>query len=354
MTRLLAAYLRPYRRQLVIVVALLFLQALANLYLPTLNADIINEGVAKGDTRYIVTIGGLMLLVTLLMGAAAIVAVYWGAKTAMAFGRDVRGALFGKVEAFSQMELNRFGTPSLITRTTNDVQQVQMVVLMSLTVLISAPIMMLGGIVMALRMNAQLSLLLVVILPVMAAFVAAVVRRALPMFRQLQVKLDGINRLMRETLAGIRVIRAFDRTAYEERRFADVNDDLTTTTLRVTRLFALMMPTIMLIVNLSTVAVMWFGSLLVGNGDMQIGNLTGSRRCSTSRPPWRSRRHPPPRRRTSARSSSARWSSGTRGPTSPSCRGSRSGRAPGRSPRSSAAPGAASPRSSTSSPASRM
>jgi len=174
MARLLITYLRPYRRQLVIVVTLLLVQSIANLYLPTLNADIIDDGVAKGDTDVILSLGGQMLLVTLVMGVAAIVAVYWGARTSMAFGRDVRGALFRSVQTFSQMEVNRFGTPSLITRTTNDVQQVQMVVLMSLTVLVSAPIMMIGGIVMALRMNARLSLLLVVILPVMA--------RLLPLF----------------------------------------------------------------------------------------------------------------------------------------------------------------------------
>jgi ATP-binding cassette, subfamily B, multidrug efflux pump len=274
MTRLLTTYLRPYRRQLAIVVSLLLVQAIANLYLPTLNADIINNGVAKGDTQYIVTTGGLMLVVTLVMGVAAVIAVYWGARTSMAVGRDLRGALFRRVETFSQMEVNRFGTPSLITRTTNDVQQVQMLVLMSLTVMISAPIMMIGGIFMALRMNARLSLLLVVILPLMAGFIAVVVRRAVPMFRQMQVKLDRINRVMRETLAGIRVIRAFDRTEHEERRFEEANDDLTATTLRVTRLFALMMPTIMLILNLSTVAVMWFGSIQVADGHMSIGNLT--------------------------------------------------------------------------------
>jgi ATP-binding cassette subfamily B protein len=273
MTRLLTAFLRPYRRQLVVVVALLLVQAIANLYLPTLNADIINNGVAKGDTHYIVTTGGLMLLVTLLMGVAAVIAVYWAARTAMALGRDVRGALFGRVESFSLMEVNRFGSPSLITRTTNDVQQVQMLVLISLTFMISAPIMMIGGIFMAMRMNARLSLLLVVILPLMGTFIAIVVRKAVPMFRQMQVKLDRINQVMREKLAGIRVIRAFDRTDHEERRFEEANDDLTGTTLRVMRLFAVMMPTIMLILNLSTVAVMWFGSIQVGDGRMSIGNL---------------------------------------------------------------------------------
>ncbi len=274
MIRLLSTYLRPYRRQIVVVVTLLLVQAIANLYLPTLNADIINDGVAKGDAHTIVRIGALMLGVTFLLGIAAVVAVYWGARTSMGFGRDIRAALFRKVETFSQMEVNRFGTPTLITRATNDVQQVQMVVLMALTVLISAPIMMVGGIFMALRMNVRLSLLLVVILPVMAVVITLITRKALPMFRRLQDKLDRINRVMRETLAGIRVIRAFDRTEHEEQRFAEANDDLTATTLRVTRLFALMMPTIFLIVNLSTVAVMWFGSKQVADAQMSIGDLT--------------------------------------------------------------------------------
>ena len=274
MRRVLARFLRPYRGQILVVVALLLGQSLANLYLPTLNADIIDNGIAKGDTHYIVTVGGLMLLVTLLMGAASVVAVYWGAKTAMAFGRDVRGALFRRVQSFALMEVNRFGTPSLITRTTNDVQQVQMLVLMSLTLMIAAPIMIVGGIVMALRMNARLSLLLVVILPIMAVVVGFIVTRAVPMYRRMQEKIDRINVVLRETLSGIRVIRAFDRTLHEQRRFEAVNEDLTDTALRVMRLFAGLFPAIMLIVNLSTVAVMWFGSLLVGDGRMPIGSLT--------------------------------------------------------------------------------
>jgi ATP-binding cassette, subfamily B, multidrug efflux pump len=273
-TRLLTTYLRPYRRALGIVVVLQLIQAMANLYLPTLNADIINNGIVKGDTEYIVVTGGVMLAVTLVMGVAAIIAVYWGAKTAMAFGRDVRGELFSSVERFSQPEVNRFGTPSLTTRSTNDVQQVQMLVLMSLTLIIAAPIMALGGIVMALRMNATLSLLLVVIVPIMGVIIGLVVTRAVPLFRAVQAKIDRINRVMRENLAGIRVIRAFVRTEHEEARFAEANDDLTQTTLRVMRLFALLLPSVMLVVNLSSVAVMWFGSILVGHGDMPIGNLT--------------------------------------------------------------------------------
>lgn len=274
MRRLLVDVLRPYRRQIMVVLVLLLVQAIANLYLPTLNADIINNGIAKGDTHYIVTIGGVMLLSTLLMGAAAVVAVYFGARVAMAFGRDVRGRLFRRVQSFSHMELNHFGAPSLTTRTTNDVQQVQMLVLMGLTLLASAPIMAIGGIFMALRLNPRLSLLLVVILPLMGVVVAFIVTRAVPMFRLVQVKLDRINLVMREKLSGVRVIRAFDRDRHEERRFELANDDLTETSLRVTRLFALLMPTVMLIVNLSTVAVMWFGSFQVGYGEMPVGDLT--------------------------------------------------------------------------------
>jgi ATP-binding cassette subfamily B protein len=266
--------LSPYRWQLLVVIVLLLAQSIASLYLPTLNADIINDGVAKGNTHVIVTIGVRMLLVTLLMGAASIAAVYWAARISMAFGRDVRASLFRRVESFSQTEMNRFGAPSLITRTTNDVQQVQMLVLLALTVMISAPIMAVGGIFMALRMNARLSLLLVVILPVMAGFISVVVRRAMPMFRTMQDKLDRINRVLREKLTGIRVIRAFDRTASEERRFTDANADLTATALQVTRLFAVMLPSVMLIFNVSTVAVMWFGSIQVGDGQMSIGNLS--------------------------------------------------------------------------------
>jgi ATP-binding cassette, subfamily B, multidrug efflux pump len=272
--RLLLDVLRPYRRQILLVLGLLLVQSIANLYLPTLNADIINNGVAKGDTHYIVRTGGEMLLFTLLMGVAAVIAVYVGARVAMAFGRDVRSGLFRRVQSFSHMELNRFGAPSLTTRTTNDVQQVQMLVLIGLTLLASAPIMAIGGIFMALRLNARLSLLLVVILPLMGAVVAFIVRRAIPLFRLVQVKLDRINLVMREKLSGVRVIRAFDRDRHEERRFELANADLTETSLRVTRLFALLMPTVMLIINLSTAAVMWFGSLQVGHGEMPIGDLT--------------------------------------------------------------------------------
>ncbi len=272
-TRLLTRFLRPYWRSLLLVVALLTVQAVANLYLPNLYADIIDNGVARGDTGYITHTGGLMLGVTLLLGVCSVVAIYFASRTAMAFGRDVRGAVFRKVLAFSQVETNVFGTPSLITRNTNDVQQVQMVIVMALTVMILAPIMAVGGVIMALREDVPLSSVLVIIVPLMALVLGGLVSRALPLFRVMQAKIDRINRVMREYLEGVRVIRAFVRTEHEEHRFDDANADLTNTTLRVQRLFALMIPSLFLIMNLSSVAIMWFGGQRINNGDMPIGNL---------------------------------------------------------------------------------
>jgi ATP-binding cassette, subfamily B, multidrug efflux pump len=271
---LLATYLRPYRGPLVLVIALLLVQAIGNLYLPDLNADIINNGIAKGDNDYILRTGGLMLTVTALLGVAAIIGVYWGARVAMGFGRDLRSAIFSKVETFSQVEVNHFGPASLITRNTNDVQQVQLVVFMGLTVLISAPILIVGGVIMALRTDVPLSGLLVIVLPLMAGVIALVMSRAIPLFRAVQVKLDRINQVMRETLAGVRVIRAFVRTGHEEKRFDTASRDLFDTSLRVTRLFAITIPTMTAIFNLSTVAVIWFGAMRVNDGDLSIGNLT--------------------------------------------------------------------------------
>ncbi len=274
MVALLTAYLRPYRKQLVLVVVLLLVQAITNLYLPDLNANIINNGVAKGDTAYIWREGGIMLLVTLLMGVSAVVSVYLGSKTAMALGRDVRGAIFRTVESFSQTEVNKFGAPSLITRNTNDVQQVQMVVVMMLNVMVLAPIMMIGGIVMAIRQDVPLSSMIAIILPLMAVIIGVMLSKAFPLFRAMQTKIDRVNQVMREKLSGIRVIRAFVRSEYEERRFDEANVDLTTTQLTVTRMFALMMPLLMGIFNISTVGIIWFGAYRVDSGGMPIGNLT--------------------------------------------------------------------------------
>ena len=274
MIGLLAHYLRPYRLPLLLVIGLLLVQAIGNLYLPDLNADIINNGVVKGDNDYILRTGAFMLVVTGLLGVAAVIGVYWGARVAMGFGRDLRSAIFAKVETFSQVEVNHFGPASLITRNTNDVQQVQLVVFMGLTVLISAPILIVGGVIMALRTDVPLSGLLVIVLPLMAGVIALVMSRAIPLFRAVQVKLDRINQVMRETLAGVRVIRAFVRTSHEEQRFDTASRDLFDTSLRVTRLFAITIPTMTAIFNLSTVAVIWFGAMRVNDGDLSIGNLT--------------------------------------------------------------------------------
>jgi ATP-binding cassette subfamily B multidrug efflux pump len=273
MMKLLPRYLWPYRLPLTIVLILVAVQALANLYLPSLNADIINNGVIKGDTGYIIRTGGFMLLVTLMLGVCAVAAVFFGSRVAMSFGRDVRSAIFRKVMDFSQKDTNTFGTPSLITRNTNDVQQVQMVLVMAFNIMIMAPIMLVGGIIMALREDVPLSGLFVIVIPLVVGMIAIVASRAIPMFRAVQKKTDRINQVMRETLDGIRVIRAFVRTEHEERRFEDANADLTWTQLRVNRLFAIMIPFLFGTMNLSAVAIVWFGGLRIDSGEMQIGNL---------------------------------------------------------------------------------
>jgi ATP-binding cassette subfamily B protein len=274
MIRLLRIYLRPYALRLAVVMVLLLVQSIANLTLPDLNAEIINRGVATGDNGEIFRTGMVMLGVSLLLGVTAVLGVYWGAKAAMGFGRDVRSAIFRAVETFSQIDVDHFGPASLITRNTNDVMQVQTLVFMALTVMIAAPIMIVGGIIMAVRQDVPLSALLVVILPLMAVFIGLVMARAIPLFRAMQTKLDRINQVTRETLSGVRVIRAFVRTRHEEARFDDANRDLFQTSISVNRLFALTIPTMTGIINLSTVAVMWFGAMRVDSGAMPIGNLT--------------------------------------------------------------------------------
>jgi ATP-binding cassette, subfamily B, multidrug efflux pump len=271
---LLRTYLAPYKAPLVLVLFLLLVQAIANLYLPELNADIINNGVAKGDTDYILRTGGFMLVVTFALMIAAIIAVFFSARIAMGFGRDARSAIFRKVQTFSQVEINSFGAPSLITRNTNDVTQVQTLVLLALNIMISAPILTIGGVIMALRQDVPLSGLLLVIIPLMFLLIGVVMSRAIPLFQALQKKLDQINLVMRETLSGVRVIRAFVRTRHEEERFNAVSKDLMDTSLKVNRLFAITIPMLMAIMNLSTVAVLWFGAFRVDSGEMPIGNLT--------------------------------------------------------------------------------
>jgi ATP-binding cassette subfamily B multidrug efflux pump len=272
--KLLRTYLRPYTREVAIVVVLTTVSAIANLYLPNLNADIINNGVVKGDINYIWRTGAIMLGITLVLGIIAIVAVYWSSLASMGIGRDIRAAVFERVQSFSAREMNHLGTPTLITRNTNDVQQIQLFMQIALTILVSAPIMAVGGVVMALREDVQLSALLIVIIPVMAAILGVMLVKAVPLFRSMQVKIDRINQVLREQITGIRVIRAFIRTSYEQQRFETANADLTSTALRVNRIFVLAMPALMGIMNLSTVAVLWFGGRLVDNGQMPIGNLT--------------------------------------------------------------------------------
>jgi len=271
---LFRTYLRPYAARLALVLLLLLVGAIGNLYLPDLNADIIDQGVVKGDTDYILRTGAYMLGVTAVLGVAAVIAVYLGARIAMGFGRDVRRAVFAKVETFSQVEVNHFGPASLITRNTNDVQQVTVVVFMGLTLMVSAPILIVGGIIMALRTDVPLSGLLVIVLPLMALVIGLVMTRAVPLFRATQTKLDRINQVMRETLSGVRVIRAFVRTRHEEERFETASRDLFQTTLTVGRLFAVTIPIMTAILNLSTVAVMWFGAMRVASGELAIGSLT--------------------------------------------------------------------------------
>jgi len=272
--RLLLIHLRPYRAAIAIVVVLQLVQTVATLYLPTLNADLIDNGVVKGDAGYILRIGAVMIAITLVQVICAIVAVYFGARTAMAFGRDVRAALFNQVQSFSAREVGQLGVPSLITRNTNDVQQVQMLALMTFTLMVSAPIMGVGGIVMALRQNVPLSSLLVVIVPLLAVIVFLIIGRMRPLFRLMQVRIDGINQVLREQISGVRVIRAFVRDTREQERFSVANYELFEVQLGVGRLMALMFPLVLLVVNVSSVAVLWFGGHLIDSGSMQVGSLT--------------------------------------------------------------------------------
>ncbi|MET4900459.1 ABC transporter ATP-binding protein [Paenarthrobacter sp. CC6] len=271
--KVLVRFLRPHQRLLVGVVIFQLAQSIASLYLPTLNADIIDHGVATGDTDYILRMGGLMLLITLLQIACAVVAVYFGAKAAMGMGRDVRDAIFSRVGEFSEQEVTRFGAPSLITRSTNDVQQVQQLVLMSCTLMVAAPMLSIGGVIMAVRQDAQLSWLIAVCVPVLLIAVGLIVTRMVPLFRKMQVRIDAVNRVLREQLTGIRVVRAFVREDMEISRFAKANDDVTDVALRAGRLMALMFPVVMLVMNVSSVAVIWFGSFRIEDGSMQVGTL---------------------------------------------------------------------------------
>ena len=272
--RLLRSYLARYRRPITGLLILSLAGTMAALLLPSLNAAIIDEGVAKGDTGFIWRTGGMMLAVTLVQVGCSIWATYLGAKTAMSFGRDVRAALFERVLSFSARELNHFGAPSLITRNTNDVQQVQMLVLMSCTMFVAAPITMIGGIIMALRTDVGLTWLVAVAMPVLAFAIFLVIRKMGPLFRLMQTRIDGVNRVLREQITGIRVVRAFVREPYETARFAGANTELTNTAISAGRYMASIFPIVMFVMNASSVAVLWFGAQRIDAGDMQIGALT--------------------------------------------------------------------------------
>ncbi|MEV6796345.1 ABC transporter ATP-binding protein [Streptomyces sp. NPDC051320] len=272
--KILRTYLRPYKKPMALLGLLQLFQTCATLYLPTLNADIIDNGVVKGDSGYILGYGGLMIAISLVQVGCNIGAVYYGARTAAALGRDVRAGVFDRVQSFSAREVGHFGAPSLITRTTNDVQQIQMLVLMSFTLMASAPIMCVGAIILALGQDVPLSLVLIAVVPVLLVLVSLIVRRMRPLFRKMQVRLDTVNRVLREQITGNRVIRAFVKDDYEKDRFKGANTELTEVSLGTARLMALMFPTVMTVVNVSSIAVVWFGAHRIDIGAMQIGALT--------------------------------------------------------------------------------
>ncbi|MBV9022481.1 MAG: ABC transporter ATP-binding protein [Streptomycetaceae bacterium] len=272
--RLLRVHLSPYSKPITLIILLQLVQTLATLYLPTLNADIIDTGVAKGNTGYILSTGGYMIAVTLVQIICSTGAVYFGARTAMALGRDISASVFDRVLSFSAREMGQFGAPSLITRTTNDVQQVQMLVLLTFTMMASAPIMCIGSILMALNQDVPLSLLLLVIVPILGILVSLIVRRMQPLFRGMQERIDDVNRILREQITGIRVIRAFVRDAHERERFNRANNELMQVAIKAGQLMMMLFPAMLLVVNASSIAVLWFGGERINSGHMQVGALT--------------------------------------------------------------------------------
>jgi ATP-binding cassette subfamily B protein len=271
--RLLKTFLAKYRGLLLLLLLLQGIQALLNLYLPDLNADIINKGVLTGNTHYIWRTGGLMLVVTCVQAVFAIFAVYYGSRVGTSFGRDVRDELFHHSMAFSAREVNDLGAPSLITRVTNDVQQVQILVVMICTMVLAAPVTIVGGVILALRQDAGMVWLLAVSVLVLAVLLGIVIGRMIPQFRVMQDRLDQVNQVLREQITGLRVVRAFVREPEEKRRFESVNDQLTGTAVNTGRLMALMFPIVMLVINLANASVVWFGANRIAQGQMTIGSL---------------------------------------------------------------------------------
>ncbi|WP_205650965.1 ABC transporter ATP-binding protein [Ectobacillus funiculus] len=265
--------LRPFAGMIAGVLVLVFIQSMSDLYLPTLMSDIIDTGVVKGDTNYILRIGALMLLIAAIGAACSVVASYFSSKAAMGFGKQLRKRVFSRVEAFSLQEFDKIGTASLITRTTNDITQVQQVLVMLMRMVLSAPIMFVGGVIMAVTKDAKLSLVIVAIIPILALTIFLVMSKGLPLFKVMQTKLDTLNLILREGLMGVRVVRAFNRDPYEQKRFETANYDFMSVSIRVNKIMAYMMPAMMLIFNLTTVAILWFGGLRVDTGSMQVGDL---------------------------------------------------------------------------------
>lgn len=269
----LARFLMPFRTSLVLVVILIFFQSLSELYLPTLMADIVDIGIVKGDTDYIWKTGGIMLLVTAGGTICVILASYLSSKAATGFGKILRSKVFSHVESYSLHEFDKIGTASLITRTTNDITQIQQVMIMVLRMMVSAPMLAIGGIIMAVSKDAALSLVIVVAIPVLSVVIFILAMKGIPLFKQMQAKLDKLNRVLRENLTGIRVIRAFNRIDYEKKRFDEANRDLTGTAIKVNKIMAALMPIMMLILNYTTIAIIWFGAIRIDNGHMQVGDL---------------------------------------------------------------------------------
>lgn len=273
MMKPLFKFLKPYTGSIILTLILLFFQSIANLFLPKLMSLIVDIGIANGNTSYILKVGSIMLLAALLGTAFVIISNLISSKIAMGFSRDVRQALFVKIESFSLSEFNQVGTASLITRSTNDVTQVQQLILMSLRMMVTAPLMILGGIIMALITDLYLSLILLVAIPILLLVIIVIGRKGMPLFKQMQTKLDQVNLVLRENLTGVRVIRAFNRLAYEHKRFNQANEDLTNNAIKVNKIIALLMPSMMLIMNLTTVSILWFGGGRVDQGLLAVGNL---------------------------------------------------------------------------------
>jgi ATP-binding cassette subfamily B protein len=266
-------YLRPFALAVVVVLFLVFLQSLVELYLPTLMADIVDRGIVQGDTNYILRIGSLMLVIAAVSAVCSISASYMSAKIATAYSKNLRSRVFSQVQDYSLNEFNKLGTASLITRTTNDITQVQQLLIFLMRISISAPMMCIGGIIMAVSKDASLSLVFVVVLPVLAGTVYLIAGKSIPLFKAMQIKLDNLNRVFREGLTGIRVIRAFNRTTYEKKRFSEANLDLTATAVKVNILITALMPVMMLVMNFTTIAIVWFSGIRINTGHMQVGDM---------------------------------------------------------------------------------